>query len=78
MDSLGDLDGDFFWHFGGWDNGPFYNFVLASRTYRAGIVILTNGGNGDLFEDIVAVAIGGDFPIFPWSRFFSSYFSDSG
>ena len=68
--------GSCFWHFGGWETGPFYNFVLGSRNHGAGLVLMTNGANGDLFEDIVTICFGEGFPVFPWNVFISTYFKE--
>ena len=58
-------EASYFWHFGGWEDGPFYNFVLGDRDREMGLVVLTNGGSGEVFEPIVKAVVGDNLPVFP-------------
>jgi CubicO group peptidase (beta-lactamase class C family) len=59
---------DAFWHWGNW-SGLYQHFAAILRNERAGVVILTNSGNGlNLCKKLVPVAIGLD--IKPTYRFF--------
>lgn len=54
------------WHWGD-NNGEFHNFVMAFPKERAGIVILTNSGNGhSIIPEIVSQITGGAHPAFAW------------
>ncbi len=59
-------DGVSFWHWG--DNGSgFHCFVFGSPASRNGLVIFTNGLDGQgIIPDIVAAATGGAHPLFAW------------
>jgi CubicO group peptidase (beta-lactamase class C family) len=59
-------DGDAIWHWGD-NNGEFHNFVIAYPRAGAGVVILTNSGNGlSIIQEIVSQATGGEHPAFAW------------
>jgi len=66
--------GDCFWHFGG-GPAPFNNLAIGFKDRGLGVVITTNGENGrSIFEDLVELTIGGDYPVFPWADFLASHF----
>ena len=70
--------GDCFWQFGGGEGAPFQNFAVAFRDLGIGVIILTNSANGeDIFEDLVTLAIGGEYPVFPWPQFIETHFEKS-
>ena len=54
-----------FWHWGE-NNGEFQNFAIGYPN-GDGVVVFTNSGNGfSIMPDIVAAAVGGEHPEFPW------------
>ena len=58
-------DGWAFWHSG--DNPGFKNFTLVYPEAQMGIVIMTNGDGGvDLWEPLLHVSLGGEYPLFLW------------
>lgn len=58
-------DGRAFWHWG--DNPGYKSVTLTSLDARQGVVVLMNGDNGStLWEPIVRLALGGDYPAFAW------------
>lgn len=70
--------GDCFWQFGGGEGAPFQNFALTFKESGIGIAIMTNSANGEsVFADLVDLAIGGEYPIFPWDSFVGAYFASS-
>ena len=71
-------EGDCFWQFGGGEGAPCQNFALAFRERGIGVAIMTNSAVGEnVFEDLVTLAIGGEYPIFPWDRFVEIHFANS-
>jgi CubicO group peptidase (beta-lactamase class C family) len=68
-------EGDCSWHFGGVLSAPFNNLAIGFTEHRIGIVIMTNGEHGGfVFQELVELAIGGGYPIFPWSGFLKTHF----
>jgi hypothetical protein len=56
-------DRKLFWHWG--DNGTYKDFMMGDPVTRSGIVVFTNGSNGQkLWRTIVAEATGGDHAAF--------------
>jgi len=54
-----------FWHWG--DNGNYQNFAIGSRQEGLGIVIMTNGKNGQqVYEGILCEIMGGEYPGLDW------------
>lgn len=58
--------GDAIWHWGD-NNSEFHNFVVAYPEEGAGVVILTNSGNGlSIVPEIVSGITGGNHAAFAW------------
>lgn len=54
-----------FWHWG--DNGNYKNFAIGSGQEGLGIVIMTNGKNGQqVYKEILYEIIGGEYPGLDW------------
>jgi hypothetical protein len=54
-----------FWHWG--DNGNYQNFAIGSRQEGLGVVIMTNGKNGQqVYEGILCEIMGGEYPSLDW------------
>ena len=54
-----------FWHWG--DNGNYKNFAIGSRQEGFGIVIMTNGRNGQqVYKRILCDIMGGEYPGLDW------------
>jgi len=54
-----------FWHWG--DNGNYQNFAIGSSQEGHGIVIMTNGKNGQqVYRGILCEIIGGEYPGLDW------------
>jgi len=54
-----------FWHWG--DNGTYHNFAIGFRQEGFGIVIMTNGENGQkVYKGILYESIGGEYPGLDW------------
>jgi CubicO group peptidase (beta-lactamase class C family) len=57
--------GDSFWHWG--DNGNYQNFAMGSRHTNHGVVIMTNGKNGQrVYRQILWEITGGNNPGLDW------------
>ncbi len=56
---------DWMWHWG--DNPGFKNFILCRPARRDGLIVFTNGDNGQVFYDRVAVSVfGAELPALLW------------
>ena len=54
-----------FWHWG--DNGNYKNFAVGSRQEGLGVVIMTNGKNGQqVYKGILCEIMGGEYPGLDW------------
>jgi len=54
-----------FWHWG--DNGIYKNFAIGSRQQGFGVVIMTNGKNGqEVYKGILCEILGGEYPGLDW------------
>ena len=59
------VEGTSFWHWG--DNAGYKHFAVGSRQEGFGIVIMTNGENGqDVYRRILYESIGGEYPGLDW------------
>jgi CubicO group peptidase (beta-lactamase class C family) len=59
--------GDSFWHWG--DNGNYQNFAIGSSEEGFGIVVMTNGKNGQqVYQKILYEIIGGEYPALDWLK----------
>jgi hypothetical protein len=58
-------NGASFWHWG--DNDTYKNFAIGFRQEGFGIVIMTNGENGqEVYKGILYESIGGEYPGLDW------------
>ena len=58
-------EGTSFWHLG--DNDGYRHFAIGSRQEGFGIVIMTNGENGQhVYRRILYESIGGEYPGLDW------------
>jgi CubicO group peptidase (beta-lactamase class C family) len=57
--------GSSFWHWG--DNGNYQNFAIGSRQTGFGIVVMTNGRDGEqVYEKILYEMVAGEYPGLDW------------